>query len=216
MQSELIIVIPVFNEEKTLRNIILRCKNHGDLIFINDCSTDKSIEIIKKYKVKSINHKSNLGYEASILSGFLYAKKKNYKYLIFIDADGELPVRTLKKVKKLLKKNNDIVTGVRDRKNRILEKLFSLISFIFWNIRDPMCGMKGYNIKKIYNIKKNFTTETFATEILFRLLKNKYSIKQIPIKVQKRKNNSKVGNGLKIQIMILKSIFLSVIIKLIT
>ena len=215
MKSQFIIVVPVLNEEKTLRNIILKCRNHGDLIFINDYSTDKSIEIIKKYKAKSINHKSNLGYQASILSGFLYAKKKNYKYLIFIDADEELPIRNLKKVKKLLKENNDIVTGIRDKKNRILEKLFSITSFIFWNIRDPMCGMKGYNIKKIHNIKKNFTKETFATEILFRLLKKNFSIKQISIKVRKRKNNSKVGNGIKIQIMILKSIFLSLIIKII-
>ena len=173
MQSKFIIAVPVFNEEKTLRNIILKCKNYGDLIFINDCSTDKSIEIIKKYKVKSIDHKYNLGYEASILSGFLYAKKKKYKYLIFIDADGELPTRNLKKIKKILEKNIDIVIGVRDKKNRILERLFSLISYLFWGIKDPMCGMKGYNIKKISNIKKNFTTKTFATEILFKLLKKK-------------------------------------------
>lgn len=214
MKSEFAIVIPVYNEEKSLKKIIYKCKNLGDLIIVNDGSTDRSSKIINKFKIKTILHKKNLGYDASILSGFLFAKKKSYKYLIFIDADGELPIKTIKSIKKLLANGKDIVTGVRNKKNRSLEILFSAVSYIFWGIRDPMCGMKGFNLNKISNVKDNFTSKTFATEILFKLLKIQNSIKQIPIKVKKRSDKSKVGNNYKVQILILKSIFKSIQIKL--
>ena len=214
MKSEFAIVIPVYNEEKLLKKIIYKCKNLGDLIIVNDGSTDRSSKIINKFKIKTILHKKNLGYDASILSGFLFAKKKSYKYLIFIDADGELPIKTIKSIKRLLSNGKDIVSGVRNKKNRSLEILFSAVSYIFWGIRDPMCGMKGFNLKKISKIKDKFTSKTFATEILFKLLKIQNSIAQIPIKVKKRRDKSKVGNSYKVQILILKSIVKSIQIKL--
>ena len=74
--------------------------------------------------------------------------------------------------------------------------------------------MKGFNLKKISKIKDKFTSKTFATEILFKLLKIQNSIAQIPIKVKKRRDKSKVGNSYKVQILILKSIVKSIQIKL--
>ena len=213
MINDCIIVIPAFNEENTIEKVILNSKVYGDVVIINDGSSDNTIKISKKHDVNIVNHKINQGYEASIFSGFQFAKNNKYKYVIFIDADGELPDQTLKKVKRLLLDGHDIVTGIRDKKNRNLEMIFSFISLLFWRVNDPMCGLKGFNIENISNLSNKFTNNTFATEILFKLLKMKYSIIQFPIIVNKRENNSKVGNSIKVQFIILKAIFLCIWIK---
>ena len=214
MLSNYIIVIPTFNEEKTIEKVIINSKEEDNIVIIDDGSSDKTVEISKKYRVNIVKHKTNLGYEASILSGFEYAKKNDIKYVIFIDADEEIPIENLTKIKNLLFDDFKIATGIRNKKNRYLEVFFSFVSELLWSVKDPMCGLKGYNIENISVMSNKFLHKSFATEILFKLLKANYSIVQFPIKVNTRSSNSKVGNSLYVQFIILRSILLCIWIKI--
>ena len=81
MKQKLSIIIPCYNESKTIYKIIkkvLKLKNlKKEIIVIDDYSKDGSKEIIKKFQkknlIKAIYHKKNLGKGACIIS----AKKKN-------------------------------------------------------------------------------------------------------------------------------------------
>ena len=90
------IVIPVFNEEdnlvKLIKEIKSSLKNYKkyELIFVNDFSTDKTIDILKQkkknFKFKIINNKINLGQSHSILTGI---KNSNYNIIVTLDGDGQ-------------------------------------------------------------------------------------------------------------------------------
>ena len=194
--KELLIIIPAFNEEKTIKKIIQKVKIFGDVLVVNDGSKDKTKDIALKNRVSVISHNTNLGYDQAINSGLEYFIKKKYKYVITIDADGELPVDYISLFKKKLKFNKDIVCGVRNRVDRISEKIFLFFSRIIWGLQDPLCGMKGYSfnfLKIFFNKKRLFNS--ISTELLIKgKLKNR-NITELKIKNKIRLDESRFGSG---------------------
>ena len=75
------IVVPIYNEEKTLEKIISAVEKadvfdlEKEIILVNDCSQDNSAEILKKYegKHKVLHHKKNQGKGAALKTGFASA-----------------------------------------------------------------------------------------------------------------------------------------------
>ena len=83
MKSEFAIVIPVYNEEKLLKKIIYKCKNLGDLIIVNDGSTDRSSKIINKFKIKTILHKKKFRLRRINFVRFFIRKKEELQIFNF-------------------------------------------------------------------------------------------------------------------------------------
>ena len=122
------LVIPVFNEENTLENIVKKVfeiekeqyalENNISIeaILVDDCSTDNSAEIIKKIaennpKIKTCFHKVNSGKGAALKTGFLEASGD---YIGIQDADNEYnPKEYLKLLAPLLEDKADVVFGSR-------------------------------------------------------------------------------------------------------
>lgn len=92
MAVQLSVIVPIYNEEKTIRRIlekVLKQKVVGEVVVINDASFDNSGIILKKIrdkKVKIYNHQTNLGKGAAIRTGI---DKASGKYIIIQDADLE-------------------------------------------------------------------------------------------------------------------------------
>ena len=70
------IVVPARNEEKTIKNVLTSLKNYGDVLVVDDFSTDKTLFLTKNLKTKYIKNKKKLGYEATTLKGIKYLLKK--------------------------------------------------------------------------------------------------------------------------------------------
>ena len=206
--KELLIIIPALNEEKTIKKIIQKAKIFGDVLVVNDGSIDKTKNIAKKNGVSVISHNINLGYDQAINSGLEFFVKKKYKYVITIDADGQLPPNYIKSFKKKLKLNADIVCGVRSRVDRICEKIFIFFSKIIWNLQDPLCGMKGYSfnyIKKFFN--RNFFFNSICTELLIKGKKRKVNITELKINNKIRSDQSRFGSGILTELKIIFTFF---------
>ena len=85
------VIIPLYNKEKYIENSIKSVLNQTftdfNLVIVNDCSTDKSVEIASKYisdTVEIIHHKKNAGLAAARNSGI---KNTNSNYITYLDAD---------------------------------------------------------------------------------------------------------------------------------
>ena len=112
------IVIPAFNECKTIVAVIAMLRKYGDVIIVDDGSSDSTGQIAQETSATVLFHKSNLGYEVALSTGIEYAINKDYLYVITTDADGELKSIGIEQIKEKLKQNNLIVVGNRDTKNR--------------------------------------------------------------------------------------------------
>tara|TARA_Y100000992_G_C21265953_1_gene493961 strand:- start:1449 stop:2093 length:645 start_codon:yes stop_codon:yes gene_type:complete len=195
--KELLIIIPALNEEKMIEKIIQKVKIFGDVLVVDDGSKDNTKYIAIKNRALVISHNTNLGYDKAINSGLNFFIKKKYKYVITIDADGQLPPDYIKLFKKKLQSKSDIVCGVRSRVDRIGEKIFIFFSKIIWNLQDPLCGMKGYSfnyVKKFFNNNNFFNY--ISTELLIKGKKRKIKITELKIKNKNRLDESRFGSGI--------------------
>lgn len=160
------IIIPVYNVEKylkrTLDSVFNQTEQNFEVIVVNDGSTDKSIEIAKKYKVKIIDTKHVSVSEARNI-GVKHAKGD---YLIFLDSDDYWDKDLLKEISKSLGNNPDLVrfqvrtvTDKDERKDyseQIFKELtgeeaFNIISKYHF-VESVWC----YAIKREYYLKENF------------------------------------------------------------
>jgi glycosyltransferase involved in cell wall biosynthesis len=126
MENQLSIVVPVYNEAGHLRAVIdafmaLKYPVSTEWIFINDCSTDGSGEILKelaaKYGFKLLNQEVNQGKGAAVARGF---KEATGSLLMIQDADFEYDPRdVVDLLTPLLENRADIVFGSRFKKNCI-------------------------------------------------------------------------------------------------
>ena len=76
-KKDLLILIPAFNEGKTIQKKIKKTKKYGDILIVDDGSKDEPVKNSKKNGAKVISHKTNLGYNQAINTGYRYFLKKN-------------------------------------------------------------------------------------------------------------------------------------------
>ncbi len=175
-------VIPVFNEYTKLIRLIDQIKKNQhkkfnlQYIFVNNGSTDESLNLIKKSNIKYLDLKKNKGVGYALMVGFLYAKKYNFDYLVHLAGNGKMnPAQIDKFLELIVKYDFDFVSGSRflegsSKKNNplirlILIKSFSfLLSFIIKKkITDTTCGFRAFKINIFKNFEKNFFKKEFFT-----------------------------------------------------
>lgn len=208
----LTIIMPVYNEEKSIKNIIDRIPNLNwiELIIIDDGSSDNSLNEINKCKklFKLIKHKKNRGYGKAILTGI---HNSNGNVVITLDADGQHnPNEIFTLIKPILNDEADIVIGSRylGRCNYNIPLYTRLGEVIISIILQILCKIKIHNNQSGYRVFKRqvddvfdnikFGDFTFATEILLKAGLKGYRIKEVPIVLEPRKYGSSKINLIKI------------------
>jgi hypothetical protein len=155
-----LILIPVFNESRSLAGLIgaIRSLHPGlDVVVVDDGSRDGSAGIARALGCLVFSHAFNLGDGAARQTGFLYALREGYDYVIHIDGDGQhSPAEIQLLLDELRKGEADMVVGSRflgsctyrlSAPKRIGMKIFSLIcsAVIRQRITDPTSGFRGMN-----------------------------------------------------------------------
>ena len=207
-----LIIVPAYNEENTIGNLLKQIDNKYDVVVVDDGSADSTSDLSKKLGAKVIKSEKNNGVDYSINLGFEYAVKNNYKYVVTIDADGQHSVSDLEKIIDILKNQDcDLVISQRDSLPRVSEKIFSLYTLLRFGIKDLLSGLKGYNIEvfKQYGTYRSFNS--IGTELSMFTLKKGFRIKKIDIIVNDRKDKPRLGGiflgNFRILIALIKLIF---------
>ena len=115
------VVIPAFNEEKSIKQTLNQIKSNlnnidHEIIVIDDNSIDNTSEITKSFKdIILIKHEKNKGYGASIKSGI---KSSKFDFIAITDADGTYPNEKIPEFYKTMIKNDyDMIIGSRTGPN---------------------------------------------------------------------------------------------------
>ena len=197
-------IVPVFNEEDTISTVINEIKSLGNIkiIVIDDCSTDRTSEIISNLDVICIRHENNMGYDFSLNTGFKKAYELDMNFAITIDADGQHHLEDAKKIIDLLLKGNSIVKGNRKLLPRLSEKIYSIYTKTFYDISDPLCGLKGYSLKDCKNFEILNPNNMIGTRVLLNCKRNKLQIADFEIKEVNRFGLSRYGGSFKANLKI--------------
>ena len=167
---ELSLIIPVFNESGNLKRLFSRLKAvlvnlnmNYEIIFINDGSTDDSLNILKEIQqnehgVVIIDFRRNFGQTAAFSAGFDHAEGN---LIITMDSDLENFPEDIPKLLDRLRDGYDIVSGWRNKRKdnlwiRILPSLIAnrIISYICGiRLHDFGCSLKVYKRDIIKNIR---------------------------------------------------------------
>ena len=205
-RSRVALIIPAFNEEGAIQNVIKNVIGFGRLIVVDDGSTDKTAKYAEQEGAWVISHQKNLGYEAALNSGFHLANQWDIDYVITLDGDGQHNSHEIPRVVNELMRGVDLIVCGRKKTQRISEKIFSIISLFLYKIKDPLSGFKGYKIS-VYRDRGIFDiNKSVGTELLFWALKNGYLVNEMIIDTKKRNGESRFGGGLKANLRIIRAL----------
>ncbi|MDH5542862.1 MAG: glycosyltransferase family 2 protein [Nitrospinota bacterium] len=201
-----IVIIPVFNEEPYISNVIRTIKRYydGDILIINDGSTDGTSEIIANLKgVRVLSHKTNMGYGKSLIDGFSYAAENGYSCVVTIDCDeqhephhiptifrdmGDLDVFSASRYLKVME-NNDEPPPDRYRINRVITENVNRITG--YKLTDGFCGMKGYKVKSLVKMDLREHGYAFPIEFWIQAFHLGFKVGEFPIaRIYKNLNRS--------------------------
>lgn len=201
------IVLPVYNESGSLKELhesltkVMRSLHEKyEIIFINDGSTDNSLEVLKKLKQKDgkiiiINFRRNFGQSAAMKAGFDHAKGK---IIIAMDADLQNDARDIPRMIKKIKEGYDVVTGWRKRRHDPLSKKIPS-KFSNWlhrkitgiNMHDSGCSLKAYRKECLDGIELYGEMHRYIPAMIAQ---KGYKITEIPVIHHQRKHGqSKYG-----------------------
>ena len=176
MSSDITIIIPFLDEEKNAERLaselnLFTSSNNKisfEILFVDDGSTDNTIEILSKFPfnsdVKIIKFSKNFGAHAALRAGIQYSTGE---FITFSYADLQDPLDLILRMYEICKKGNDIVWAVRNSANAgFFEKVFSMgyakLLKIFVNPDFPKNGfdIAMFNSKIKNELNKNVETNS--------------------------------------------------------
>jgi len=196
---KLAIVIPAYNEEKAIEEVLLslpkKLKNIDKIIsvVVDDGSFDKTHDIANNHATYAIRHVINLGVGAATTTGLGAAKKLRSDIVVTIDADGQHNPKDIEKIiQPILDGKADVVIGTRmlNAKGMPPLKIFgnnfmnflTFLVFHKWS-SDSQSGMKAFNAKALKKIKLRSIGYEICSEMIGEIQRNKLKLKEIPIEV---------------------------------
>ena len=198
------IVIPVFNEEKYLKELFSDLKKYFnqedvEVIAVNDGSDDDSINILEKFKnnfykfqYKLINLNKNFGKGYAVKQA---AKISSGKYILLQDADLELDLKDSKEIYEIISNDESIdcifgsryLSGKLKKHNYFINEFIGKLNTLIFNIlfgqslTDVHCGLKIFH-RNVYK-KINLSVNDFGLEIdiASQIIKNNYFIYEVGV-----------------------------------
>ncbi len=209
--SGIAIVVPAYNEGRTISKVVNDLGRYGLVIVVDDCSTDDTRVKAEAAGAIVLTHDANKGYDGALNTGFEKAASLNCSYIITFDADGQHDPLLIGEYLSYLQASHVMVAGVRPCCARVAEKIFSMVSTILWGLKDPLCGMKGYNLSAYLEQGFFDSYGSIGTELALFIAKRKYPFKQIEISIKNREGQPRFGNLIRANLKIFRAMILGVV-----
>ena len=198
--SDVVIVVPAFNEAEAVGGVISSlCERLPGIrvLVVDDGSQDATVEVSRRAGAEVICHRRNRGYGASLRTGI---RKADREFVLFCDADGQ---HSVDDVEVLISEafGFEMVVGVRGRDSHV-----PLVrrpgKWVLGKFANYLAGEKIPDINSGLRIMRRETILrylhlmpdgfSFSTTSTFAFLKTRRDVKWIPIKVQRRTGKSTV------------------------
>lgn len=174
--SNVIAIIPAYNESKNITNIIREVQKYvSKIIVVDDGSNDDTFELANKTGSKVIRNTNNRGKGAALKRGFTECFKFKPDIIVTIDADGQHDPADIPKLIEPIQNNMaDITIGSRYHKNSISEipltrgiglSVINALnkSLIKSNVKDSQSGFRAYN-EQVFSLLRDYDSFGYGVE----------------------------------------------------
>jgi len=205
---KLSIIIPAYNEEKTIETVIKEIPekfpsiDKKEVIIIDDGSTDKTVEIAQKCGAKVFSFNKNQGLAKAISFGFSKCIENNSDIMIILDADNQYDSKEMPLIlEPIINKKADIVLGDRQVKkldhmpvqkkigNQIASKVLSTL--LGMKISDGQTGFRAFNKEALKRIHI-FSGYTYTQETLIQAKFKGLKVLEVPVAFRERHGKSRL------------------------
>lgn len=222
-RTSLSIVMPAYNEQENIREVVKSAilflkkrKIDGEVVIVDDGSTDKTVKILlslaRLYKnLKIISHEKNEGYGAAVYDGLCAAKND---LIFFTDSDRQFDINELDGFLEKIEEYDAVIGYRKNRSEGWVRKMnakgWALVCYVTLGVKhkDIDCAFKLMKKSSLEKIKVSSKGAAFSAELLHKLKKSGASIIELPVTHYKRKSGRPTGAKLSVIIRGFKEIFI--------
>lgn len=195
--SNLLIVIPAYNEEKNIERVaeeLISRYPQFDYLIVNDGSRDETALVCRRNGYRMVDLPVNLGLAGAFQTGLKYAYAHGYEYVLQFDGDGQHLPQYIKPMLDKITEGYDIViasrylakkkpASVRMLGSNLIQAALKLTTGV--TIHDPTSGMRMFNRSMIREFAGglNYGPEP---DTLSWLIKNGARVAEVPVTMQER------------------------------
>jgi len=218
----LTVIIPAYNEEKHIGEVVQGVKKYTEnIIVIDDGSEDKTSEIAQKNGAKVYRHFINRGLGGALGTGISVALSEQADIIVTLDADGQHdPAEIPRIIKPIIDGKADVVIGSRflvrqsmPLFRRLGNPFLNFITFFLFGIwsTDSQSGMRAFSRKAAQSLEFYTDKMEVSSEILKEIKTHNFRLKEVPIKCIYTDYSLSKGQGL---VVGLKTLIKLLILKL--
>lgn len=191
------ILMPVYNEEATITAVLdaIRMFHHGELIVVDDGSTDDTARTIAdRPDVLVLTHPENMGYGQSLIDGFAFAQLAGIRRIITMDCDGQHEPAHIPVFFEALGDEVDMVSGSRympqsgavgdvpDDRRAINDQLTAEINGVTgWKLTDAFCGFKAYRVERFVALGLTEPGYAMPMELWAKAYRARWVLGELPV-----------------------------------
>jgi glycosyltransferase involved in cell wall biosynthesis len=206
-----LVIIPACNEAGRIEAVLdglHALPQRLDIVVIDDGSTDNTPALARAHGAIVLRHPFNLGYGASLQTGYLYACRHGYQQLVQMDADGQHDPISVETLLKALGEGADLAVGSRFQTpntappttmmRRMGSRMFAKIVNLWTGLRitDPTSGFQGLSRRAIDQVAQDGFPEDYPdADVLIQLATSGLKLVEVPVKMHARVGGVSMHRG---------------------
>lgn len=205
--SDLLVIIPAFNEERSLPGVLdelHECVPDCDVVVISDGSRDRTAAVARQHGARVVELPFNLGIGGALRAGFRFAVDHDYRAAVQFDADGQHDPHEVGKLVEGIDRGLDLVIGsrwaeggevtyevprTRQRAMGILRRFVKLL--VGQTFTDTSSGFRGFSHRMLKYFAQNYPLEYMdSVEALVMACHAGFRVGEVPVRIRDRQHGA--------------------------
>ncbi len=201
MDKRILVIVPAYNEQMSIAKVatsISAADSAYDTVVVNDCSTDKTEQVLLESGISHLCLPVNLGIGGAMQTGYKYARDNGYDFAVQVDGDGQHEPKEIKRLVQAQQETGaNLVIGSRfmgERSfrssfaRRIGINIFALTSYLLTGqkITDATSGFRLADRKVIELYTKYYPSDYPEPEVIVYLKNHGLKVSETPVKMHER------------------------------